>query len=167
MSSCSSPRYLPAPDKIDINEYGSFIEIKGRSGNNLRGELIAIDSNHIVVLSEKLDTCVFFRIYDVSTYSLKYAKSKDYTWAMATFTGGSIIHGFGLIFTLPMNLAATSSIQAAEQNAYKYNDKLMSLDKLKMFARFPQGIPSSVNISSIKNDLKPKDFKKVVKRERR
>ena len=51
--SCSSPKYLPSSDKIDINEFGSYIKISMKEGGKIDGELIAIDSSQIVILSAK------------------------------------------------------------------------------------------------------------------
>ena len=39
LSCCSSPRYLPSSDKIDVNEYGSYLKLHHKTASNIVGEL--------------------------------------------------------------------------------------------------------------------------------
>jgi hypothetical protein len=148
--SCTSPRYLPSSDKIDVNEYGSYISITQRTASNIDGELIAIDSSKIVVLAEETTKCVTVPITDVQRFKLRYAKPKHYGWTIPVYTLATIGHGLLLIFTAPINLIVTISVTASGESAFKYSDKNMTYDKLKMFARFPQGIPTNIDLESIK-----------------
>lgn len=150
ISSCTSPRYLPSSDKIDVNEYGSYIKIFHKTASNIDGELIAIDSNKIVVLTEESKKCVTVPISEVKRFTLRYAKPKHYGWTIPVFTLPTIAHGWFLIFTAPVNLIVTISVTAGGENAFKYSNKNMTYDKLKIFARFPQGIPPNIDIASIK-----------------
>jgi hypothetical protein len=152
ISSCTSPRYLPSSDKIDVNEYGSYIKIIRQSTANIDGELIAIDSNKIVVLSESENKCLTVPITDVKQFKLLYAKPKHYGWSIPVYTLATIGHGLFLIFTAPISLIVTISVTARGESAFKYSDKNMTYEKLKMFARFPQGIPTSIDIASIKKN---------------
>lgn len=151
ISSCTSPRYLPSSDNIDVNQYGSYIEIitKG-TYPNIDGELIAIDSNKIIVLTESTSKCSTVPTKDIQGFKLRYAKPKHYGWTIPVFTLATIGHGLFLILTAPVNLIVTISVTASGESAFKYSDKNMTYDKLKMFARFPQGIPTNIDIASIK-----------------
>jgi hypothetical protein len=42
----------------------------------------------------------------------------------------------------------------SSEDAFQYNEKNMSYEKLKMFARFPQGIPLNIDVASIKEEPK-------------
>jgi hypothetical protein len=150
ISSCTSPRYLPTSDKIDVNEYGSYIKIIRKTTFNIDGELIAIDSNKIIVLTEDTKKCVTVPVNEVKRFSLRYAQSKHYGWTIPVYTLATISHGYFLTLTAPLNLIVTISVTAASENAFKYSDKNMTYDKLKMFARFPQGIPTNIDLESIK-----------------
>lgn len=150
ISSCTSPRYLPSSDKIDVNEYGSYISITRKKTSNIDGELIAIDSNKIIVLTENTKKCVTVPVNEVERFSLRYAKPKNYEWTIPVYTLSTISHGNYIILTAPVNLIVTISVTVAGKNAFKYSDKNMTYDKLKMFARFPQGIPTNIGIESIK-----------------
>jgi hypothetical protein len=149
LSSCSSPKYLPSPDKIDVNEYGSYIELSYKTGSNIVGELIAIDNNEIIVLTEETRTCVTVPVNEVKQFILKYAKPKNYTWTIPVYTLATISHGYFFIFSAPVNLSMTI-LAASGEIAFTYSDKDMTYDKLKMFARFPQGIPANIDLTRIK-----------------
>jgi len=148
MSSCVAPKYLPKPDQIDINNHGSYIKLYGKSGVIVGGEFIAIDSNEIVVLYN--DTCKSVPLTDIVRFKLRYAKSKPYGWAMPAGVVLPFIHGLFSMFTLPLHLVVTISVSASGERAYRYNNKNMNYDDLKMFARFPQGIPSTIKKEDIK-----------------
>lgn len=150
ISSCSSPGYLPSSDKIDVNEYGSYIKLTHNNKSIIDGELIAIDSNQIVVLADEEKICVTVPVSEVKKFSLEYAKPKHYGWSIPVGLVLPFIHGFYSLITLPLHLIVTISVTAAGENAFKYNNKKMTYEELKMFARFPQGIPDNIDIASIK-----------------
>jgi hypothetical protein len=60
------------------------------------------------------------------------------------------IHGWYSIFTIPIHLIVTISVTASGENAFKYNNKKMTYEELKMFARFPQGIPPDIDLANVK-----------------
>ena len=156
MSSCAYPRYLPSSDKIDINPNGSYIKIFRKTSTNITGELIAIDSTNLVVLSLSEKKCLTIPIADVKRFNLRYAKPKHYWWTIPVYILPTIGHGFFLIFTAPFNLIVTVIVSVSGESAFKYSNKNISIDKLKMFARYPQGIPSDIDTASIKYVLPQK-----------
>ena len=147
--SCSSPKYLPTSDKIDVNEFGSYINVSMKKGERIDGELIAIDSNKIVVLSSTEKKCLLVSVKEIKRFTLQYAQPKQYGWTIPVFLLSTISHGFFSIFTVPVNLIVTISSTSSGNSAFKYKSKSMNYQKLKMFARFPQGIPSNIPIESI------------------
>jgi hypothetical protein len=149
-SSCSTPKYLPKSSEIDVNEYGSYIQIIRKTGPNISGEFIMIDSNEIIVLSEYKKNCMKVSLYDVKRFKLRYAKPAHYGGAIPTFIIYPFIHGFYSILTIPLHLLVTISVTASGENAFQYSDKNMTYDKLRMFARFPQGLPPNIDLAEIK-----------------
>jgi len=149
LSSCSSPKYLPSADKIDVNEYGSYIKLSCKTGVNIVGELIAIDNNEIIVLTEEIRPCMTVPVNEVKQFKLKYAKPKNYTWTIPVYTLATLGHGYFFLFSAPVNLSMTI-LTASGVNVFTYSDKDITYDKLKMFARFPQGIPANIDLTSIK-----------------
>lgn len=149
MSSCSSPGYLPSSDKIDVNQNGSYINIMLKTTKGIYGELIAIDSNNIVVLSETTSKCQSVSINDVKRFKLQYAKPKHYGWTIPVGILLPLIHGWYSAITIPVHLIVTISVTSGGEKAFKYSEKNMTYDNLKMFARFPQGIPPNIDLASI------------------
>lgn len=156
ISSCKAPEYLPSSDMIDVNKNGSYIRVSRKSAANIEassianGELIAIDSNNIIVLSKKTKDCIIVPMNDVKRFELKYAKPKHYGWSIPAYTLASFAHGILGIFTVPINLIVTVSVTITGENAFIYKGKHITYDQLKMFARFPQGIPPNIDIANIK-----------------
>ena len=72
------------------------------------------------------------------------------TWA-ALINLSSIGHGFGGIITLPINLAITIPIaNDAAKGTYRVKyPAAIGWKEMSKFARFPQGIPQSINPKSI------------------
>ena len=151
VSSCTSPRYLTSSDRIDVNEYGSHIKINHKTLSSIEGELIAIDSNNIVLLQEtNMNKCTVFKTADIKKFKLRYAESKHYGWTIPVYTLATISHGLFLIFTAPLNLIVTIAVTVGGEKAFIYTDKNTTFEELKMFARFPQGIPPNVAIKDIR-----------------
>ena len=169
INSCSPakqlPDYLPNPDKIDVNQYGSYIQLLDTNGTTIKGELIAIDTNQIVVLKDSisLNETVRIPIKGVSSFELRYARHKNYGATIPLFSlstvfpfpdpaAGGIMtfHGYYSAITLPINLIVTIAVTRSSATAFLYSNKEMTFEKLKMFARFPQGIPPNINIADIK-----------------
>jgi hypothetical protein len=150
ISSCATPAYLPTSDNIDVNQFGSYISIVSKPNTYIRGELISIDSNKIVVLKKSTNKCVIVLIKEVKSFEIKYALSKNYAWSIPLLSLFSLTHGYAAIATFPLNVLVTVSVSIGSDNAFKYSNRNMTYSKLKMFARFPQGIPQRINIEDIK-----------------
>ncbi|HQW94759.1 MAG: hypothetical protein KBF75_12850 [Saprospiraceae bacterium] len=150
ISSCTSARYLPSSDNIDVNEYGSYIKIIHKTSESIKGELIAFDSSKIVVLEEETKKCVKVPITDIQKFKLRYAQPKHYGWTILAYTLATIGHGIFMAYTAPINLIVTISVTVSGETAFQYSDKNITYDILKMFARFPQGIPPNMDLASIK-----------------
>lgn len=148
--SCKSVDYLPSPNAIDVNQYGSYIRVDRNTASNINGELIAIDSSQIIVLLKTENKCTTVPLYDVSRFRLRYAKQKHYGWTIPTTILLPFIHGFFSILSLPINLIVTISVTAAGERSFQYSNENISFETLKMFARFPQGIPPGVDLAEIR-----------------
>ncbi len=150
MSSCSVPAYLPSYDQIDVSERGSYIRLVHKTKSNIKGELISIDNNEIIVLVEDVKKCMAVQVSDVKRFSLRYAQQKKYGWTIPVFTLATLSHGWYLFLSMPVNHIVTISVTVAGENAFKYSDKNMTYDQLRMFSRFPQGVPPNIDIAGIK-----------------
>ena len=150
LNSCTVPRYLPNVKDIDVNPYGSYIVIYQKTGVPVKGELLAIDNNKLIVLlsSFGVNNHISIPVNDIRKFTLHYAQPKNYGWAIPVYTIATLTHGFYAALTLPVNLIVTISVAGVK--AFTYNNKNISLQNIKMFARFPQGLPPGVELSEIK-----------------
>lgn len=152
---CKSPDYLPYPETIGINSYGSRISITKVQGPKLKGELIAIDTTQLIVLADKdyikriNEKITAIPVKEIKRFRLKYARPKPYIWPTPVYTLATAGHGWFAFFSAPVNLVVTIMLDSGV-NAFQYNEIEMTYEKLKMFARFPQGIPDNIDKEDIK-----------------
>jgi hypothetical protein len=144
------PKYLPSADQLGVNEHGSYISLSMQDGPGLQGELIAIDTDSIVVLEKSTQSCVVMPVSGIKRYSLYYAQPKNYAWTIPLYSLVTISHGWFMIISFPVNLISTSIIYREGKNAYRYRANEISYESLKMFARFPAGLPPGIDLASIR-----------------
>lgn len=147
--------YLPNYENIDTNQYGSFITVYQYTiSEKIKGELIQIDSNNLVVLTESKNQkqeCKVIPLSNIYKFKLRYAKPpSNYGWSIPVVILMPFIHGAFSVFTVPLHLIVTISVTASGQNAFKYSHNDITYEQLKMFARFPQGIPEEIQLEDIK-----------------
>jgi hypothetical protein len=150
-SSCKAPAYLPEVEEIGVNEFGSSITVNLSKAADIKGELIAIDSENLIVLTKEKEIKQIRTIpfTDISSFKLKYAQPKNYGLTIPGSALVSLSHGYLAVFTAPLNIIVTSIVTARGANAFTYNDKNISWEDLKMFARFPHGLPAHIEVSDI------------------
>ena len=150
---CVTPAHLPTSESIDVHQYGSYISIEQIEGHDINGELLAIDSTQMIILPETWrnapSSAVIVPVSKVKHFSLRYAESVSYGWMIPTSSLLVFIHGWFSLITYPINLAGSIAVTASSNGTFKYNDKEISLGQLKMFARFPQGIPHNIKLEII------------------
>jgi hypothetical protein len=149
LGACQYPAYLPPPEKIDVSPYGSYITMHHKSNRYIDGELIALDSNKIIVLDESSNKCVTIPRADIYSCEVRYAISAGYEWTIPFILVLPFINGWYSILTMPMHLITTIAVSVDALHAYVYSDRSMSYEKLRMFARFPQGIPEFLDLADI------------------
>jgi hypothetical protein len=153
VTGCTAPKYLPKVGDLDKNPFGSYIRIHSTGNKLIKGELIAVDSNQIIVLegSDSIASgCVAVPIQRISRYDLRYAQPKHYGWSIPLSILLTLAHGYYAVFTLPASLAVTIPVTISGERAFQYNNNTLSYEQLKMFARFPQGLPPGVSLPAIK-----------------
>jgi hypothetical protein len=150
--------WLPAAEEASYQAFGSWIRIEDRSRRPVavtEGELIAVDRDTIhvhsfgrlVSLSRASVCCVTLTAFHLD-YSLVAA------WA-ALGTLSAVSHGFGLILTAPIWMLAGTGAASAASRAPRIQST--DPDVLRRFARFPHGIPPSLDRAT----LRPKSWPAV------
>lgn len=158
LNACSFPKYLPRYDTIGENQYGSFIKIKRPNKTALKGELIAVQLDGIYILSDSVakgDTLKYKQLHRVTleqmeNFSVYFAKPPSYEIFVPLLSLATISHGAFLIFSFPINLITTIAVASGAYDSSSYNSKEITMDQLKMYARYPQGIPPGIDIASIR-----------------
>lgn len=150
ISSCYSPQYLPSTKQIDISILGSFIKLTDTKGNIYAGELITVDSNQLIFLDDESKQPAIFPLKELVHFKLLYAKRKNYAPLIPLLIINPLIHGLYSIFTIPFHLLITIPVTVSGANDFIYTEKNLSFQELKMFARFPQGLPENMSLSELK-----------------
>lgn len=154
LAGCSTPKYLPGVKEIDINQYGSYIKVSCNNDIKLKGELIAVEENQMVVLVEadkdSIAGCISISLDTIQRFTVHYAKATHYGWTIPVYTSAAAAFGWYAMAFVPVNLLVTILVTATGEKAYTYNQKTISLEDLHLFARFPQGIPEGIELSMIK-----------------
>lgn len=143
--------YLPAPPETQREARGGWIELEPnvRADSTLEGELIAVHSDTLYVLREAV-------LETVARSDIRTARVAFYNAhpeLLGLWTAGGILstgtHGLGLILSAPAWLLA-GSIAAISQSYHPfvtYPDRRW--EALRPYARFPQGLPASLDRSTL------------------
>jgi hypothetical protein len=138
--------------KTGRNERGAYIRLREKSDQKIKGELISADSKELRVLTGKAPNkkMVVIPKHEVDRFKIKFAKPKSYWWAVPVFTAATAAHGVFLIFSAPANLIVTITTAVSSSSDVRFTDEDLSFGDLNMYARFPQGIPSQIDLSDIR-----------------
>ncbi len=152
ISGCSVPNYLPKTKAIDVNQYGSYIKITRIEKSKVKGELLAADTSFLIVFadSSQYEIVKIVPVSNVKRFTLRYAQPKKYWWTMGVFPAICASHGWWAILSIPLNLIITAAVSISAENAFTYSQDDITYDQLRMFARFPGGIPSNIILSGKK-----------------
>ena len=153
---CTTPQYLPQSREVDVNQQGSYIKITPIQGANVKGELLAVDTATLIVLADTNEQKIvkFVPLIKVKDFTLRYARSKKYWWTILAYTALCATHGFWAVITAPLNLIITTAISLTSANDFTYSMNDISYDQLRMFARFPGGIPSNIILTGDKMNIR-------------
>jgi hypothetical protein len=150
LGACHYPAFLPPPENVGVSPYGSYVTIFSRKAVHYDGELIAIDSNRIVILDESSNRCVTVPLTDLYNFKIRYATSSGYETSIPFFLALPFMHGWWSVFTIPIHLSVTIAVSVDARNEFVYKSTSMSYEKLRMFARFPQGVPAFIDLADIR-----------------
>lgn len=155
--SCSSPKHLPKPKDFKYHVKGLHMELVTNNDVTILGEIIEAKSDSVKILPLQINKRSITTISknDIKKADVIISLTSDDPKKISTWGGllniTSIGHGFFGLFTLPINLLATSSMSnsAAKGNYRMKYPNDVSWEMLKKFARFPQGIPSHIKLEDI------------------
>lgn len=146
--SCSTPDYLPTPAETTSFVHGSRLIVRISEDKTIRGELIEVNPNTLMLMENRQDTRVRTVPKDRIEWiyimvALTYNERKT---VESLTTLNSILplgHGLFGIATLPINWAVSAN---RRNNFYRIRyPEGIAWDELHRFARFPQGLPPNVD----------------------
>ncbi len=146
----TAPKYLPKANQINTNSKGSYIKLRNAKHNLIKGELIVIDSSRMIVLLENENYCVEIQKKEISKFILQFAQSKSYLWTLPVLILPSFSLGvYGGISIIAGLLTSFYTMESAYKEV-TYTQRDINLEYLKMFARFPQGLPPNLSLRDIR-----------------
>lgn len=149
-SSCYNYKYIPQVNKYNDSVNGSFIFVKLKNSESYKGELIATDTNFVYVFDKKEEMCYRFNKEKIDTYTVRIARSFNSSLIGGVLVPFSFLHGFGLIISLPINLATYLSLKLTSRSIFQYKPNELPMSELDTYARFPQGFPNGITFKDIK-----------------
>ncbi len=153
LTACSAPEFLPVAEEIGENPYGSYIDIQLLDKSEIEGELIAVEEEQIWVWAEYKEVNLVKKLKavakkDIKSFRVKYLNPQPYT----KFLVGSLLltplHGYWLIYSFPLDTIAGILVSLEGTGDYMYRDNQISYRQLKMFARYPQGLPPNLDLEA-------------------
>lgn len=163
------PTYVPSSyrisiNKVETNTYGSWMKVMLKQpineigGSITTGELITIqyDSVYILVKDHQMHVLSINSIADIELFTHKNQSGTYAAMSMAFFVPniiGAIATGYAQFLLLGVPVLVTGLILAAvesskQENILIYPDK-NNLQELRKFARFPTGLPKSLDKESL------------------
>ncbi len=155
-AACKTPTYLSTPKDFKDQVTGLHFTCSLDGKTEIVGEIIAVDSSTIKLLPINGDGLMTISKDEIEKGDIIVALTSDNPQKIKTWSTivslMPIGHGVFGVVTLPITLAATIPMSYnAAKGVYRVNypDNVYWEDMSK-FARFPQGIPESIDPKRIK-----------------
>lgn len=143
---------IPTRKGLSIDTYGSWVIMNLKDSTVLWGELLAVESDTILVLSDnnlKKTPIRGVASMEVVIYKPLVDELVAFVFLSSLLT---LSNGYYLVFTLPLHIISGAVMIRAEMD----RDYHLSLDyinpfHLRKYARFPQGIPPGLDLTVLKS----------------
>ena len=147
--------WLPTAPQLQSQAYGGWIQVDYLSESNsneyIDGELIALDEQSVIIMSYRGPL-------KISTPRITKARLVRYDTKIGNMGGlillgtlSTISHGFYLVLTAPVLWILGGSATTGARSFEAIIDfPKKPLDSFKPYARFPQGLPTDVDLATLK-----------------
>jgi len=154
-----APRgWTPQLSEAQTQAYGGWVTVTHLEKDiKISGELIAVEDEMIYVLSDSGIHEVFLKDIKKLQLEVYWEKQRTLGWGILGAIS-TLSHGWGSIISAPTWIIATVSAVPTEANSGLIVQSRKKMVDLRPFARFPQGFPKDIDLSSLK--LKSKDRQK-------
>lgn len=143
---------VPKLEDLKSSPYGSFIKVKLNDKSKIVGELISVENRKLRILSYQQTEPILVDVSqeNVKKFKLRFASVPELIRASPILTLLSLSHGYFFLITIPLNLMVTLGMIAISDDQVNYTKEEISYEELKMFSRFPQGIPSAIDVKTLR-----------------
>ena len=153
--------WLSPAEEMQTSSYGGWISVtlsapKNKAVRPIHGELIAVHEDTLYVLANRL-YAIPVNLISKAKLTAYNARAMNLAGTTLLMTLATVSHGVLLILSAPAWIltGTLATIHQSKIPELKYPGKV-SLEELKKYARFPQGLPRGLAL----NSLKPKPFRK-------
>ena len=148
---------LNKDNRFDTNKKDNLLDESDIYYDEFSGEFVAIDSNSIYILSNL--ECKSFNFKNILYAHLQTRTNSKYLMAGWSVLGAlsTISHGFFLILTGPLWIISGIGTTINESYEDVYTKNYPTEDwwiQFSRYARFPQGLPKSVDIKKLSGKTK-------------
>ncbi|TWO34769.1 hypothetical protein E1J38_002610 [Seonamhaeicola sediminis] len=153
---CSTPKYLSAPKDFKNHVKGLYLEYTTKKSHSREiAEIIEVKDKYIKLLPVKNEKIISIKQNDIKYAHVLVSLTSDNQKKLNTWAGllniNSLVHGYFMVFSLPINLVSTYSTSIHARGAYRMKiPDDVKWHELHKFARFPQGIPELIDENLIK-----------------
>jgi hypothetical protein len=162
---CETPNYVLAPksslpvrDRLPQDVFGSYITVTASDSSLFSGELIGMRNDSLFILSDSLVTIHRNHVSKARIIVHLPNNYKTGGFVLMGLSGLVMIHGGGEYGGGPIGLGVASilingiglaSAQETENKKINYFDWSEGWEKVIVYSRFPQGIPSTIKLSEL------------------
>ena len=143
--------WLPKPAEAQAAAYGAWIELTYAESKERHtdGELIAVSAESVWVLSGNQGLVIPTATVKRGKLTAYAAQKDGLTAWMLLGTLSTLSNGGFLIFTAPMWMIGGSFAVGGESRAPERKSPPMTWLELAPFARFPQGLPEGIALTTL------------------
>ena len=143
--------WLPKPTEAQTAAYGGWIELTylGSEERHTDGELIAVSAESVWVLSGNEGLAIPTAGVKRGKLTAYAAQKGGLTLWTVVGTLSTISNGAFLIFTAPMWIIGGSLAVGGESRAPQRKSPSLAWVELAPFARFPQGLPPGIELTTL------------------
>ncbi len=140
--------WLPDAEEAQREGFGAWIDLRHTQGNEkgrVMGELISVGSDSVYVLTQNGFLAipkVLIKRTRITGFNSHHGTLALWT-LMGTLSVGS--HGYYLMLTAPVWIISGTIASASQSRAPIKEYPTDMWDDIRMYARFPQGLPKNIN----------------------
>jgi len=139
--------WLPTPQQAQTDGYGGWIRVEYQAGSELEGELLSATADTIHMLSDRWIAVPLSQVKQATLTGYDVRIQRLELWGVLGAVS-AFSHGFFVLITGPTWIVASTA--GAANASVAPRTMSTSPTALNMYARFPQGLPSDIDRTTIR-----------------